>query len=103
MCGKEESLMAVDPDNNHFCYHCCGEIDKETMRTEGKIILYYDGNKLFNWPSTLIIIPIFTKKGKHNKAKTRFDIYFKFEDTNWHGIQYGSSSQLTYCKKLKHK
>lgn len=39
------------------CYACCGEVDKEYMRANGKITLYLverdGGHAVTNWPGTL--------------------------------------------------
>lgn len=102
---------AIDADNHKICYECAGDIDKKWMRDNIKTTLYltdlkpdYSGNygdcKITNWPASLEITGRY-HKGKHNIAHTRYDVWFTFEGTEWHGVQYGDMTQILHCKKLK--
>ena len=84
------------------CYACCAEHDRDIMRTTGRITLYLCGNtRLTNWPGSLVIEPYRLRIGRHNIAGKRYDVWFHFEDTKWHGVQYGSNTQICHCRRLK--
>lgn len=85
-----------------ICYECCAIQDKKWMNTKGKIVLYYDGRKIFNWPGTLVFLATRYKEGKHNIASKRIDVWFKGPSNDlWHGVQYGNNTQLLHCKRVK--
>ena len=93
-----------DKDGNIICYDCCGKNDASeliNLPIGGKAIQYWDGKNIKNWPSSLVIAPYYTKKGKHNIAGTREDIYFRFGGFNFHATQYGNISQIAHIKKIK--
>lgn len=92
----------VTPENEKICFACCGKRDAENMQATGKATLYYDGTKVSNWPGTLTFVPYGVRKGRHNIARERIDLYFwdKFGRA-WHGVQYGSNTQLIHCKRLQ--
>jgi len=57
---------------------------------------------LTNWPGTLRFDPHYIKKGRHNIAGTRYDVWFPGPDGHiWHGINYGENTQITHCKRTK--
>lgn len=104
-----------------ICYPCCAERDKQQMRDTGKITLYLTcdpatksinpwGGREFrsslghvtNWPGSLRIA-CHTRQGKHNIARTRYDVWFKFEGYEWWGVSYGENTQLVHCKRTKQK
>jgi hypothetical protein len=93
----------LDKHNKTFCYDCCAENDKKSMRENGRVTLYLsEGNKaVTNWPDSLHIPTTNIRYGKHNIAGTRVDVWFKFEGKYWHGAHYGESSTLVYCKQMK--
>lgn len=130
-CSKDifsspESMVAgyaTDKDNNKICYDCCAVLDKEQMRQDGKITLYLtcepavkpgsktrEGGRLFrrsagtvsNWCGTLQF-KCHTRTGKHNIAGVRYDCWFVFEGYYWHGVTYGSNTQICHCKCTKDK
>jgi len=104
-----------------ICYDCCAEQEKQGMRDTGKAILYLNeipiskedrerlGNRDFkcgevtNWPATLKFPLYIIHKGRHNIAGIRKDVYFTFENTEWHGVNYGYDNQILHCKRLKTK
>lgn len=103
---------ARDDQNNKICFDCCADVDKEHMQKHGKITLYltkdlpkgqvtHPENRITNWCNTLSIKPYFIRKGRHNIAKTRYDVWFRYEGQEWHGVQYGDDTQLCHCKRLK--
>jgi hypothetical protein len=57
-----------------------------------------------DWPGRLVIkLPdgYYPRKGRHNIAGTRRDVWFTFEGRTWHGVQYGEDTQLLHCRRLK--
>jgi hypothetical protein len=97
----------VDKDDNKICFSCCAEEDKKQMNKSGKITLYVsqteNGYKITNWPGSLVI-PVNNgySKGKHNIAGSRLDVWFTFNNKQWHGVNYGDDD-LCYCKVIKSK
>jgi hypothetical protein len=89
------------------CFICCAADDKAQMDRDGKIALYLTldptacaGGKVTNWPGTLSFYCT-VKCGKHNIARTRYDVWFKDHNGNrWHGVQYGDNTQICHCHKL---
>lgn len=95
---------ATDKNDNKICFACCGLNDAkelDELQPKKKIIQYWDGKEITNWPGTLKIKPYYTKKGRHNMAGTREDIYFKFHGRTFHAVQYGSNSQIAHIKLTK--
>lgn len=97
----------LDNNDNKHCYLCCGELDKESMRKNGQIILYLSQSKgtwkVSNWPSSLKFKPIGLKTGRHNWGLTRYDFWFVFEGFYWHGYRIGDNTEICHCKKTKEK
>lgn len=92
-----------DPETNaKTCFDCCGLNDAKALKDlkpKEKFCLYWDGKEVINWPGTLRIKPLHVVKGRHNIARTRETVYFKFEGANFTGIQYGNNSQIIHIKK----
>ena len=84
-----------------ICFQCCATQDLSYMYRHGKIDLYWDGEKITNWPGTLTIKPYAIKSGKHNIAGTRQDVWFMHNEKVWHGVQYGEMTQIIHCKETK--
>lgn len=125
-CGHAESAHSeitrgygTNAKGERHCYACCAEQDKAHMREHGKICLYlttkpdqdgqiarrdsfgkYGDAKITNWPSSLEFKGRY-RKGSHNMAGSRYDVWFTFENTNWHGVQYGENTQIVHCKRIK--
>ena len=95
----------VDKNDNKVCFACCGVDDKEYMRNNGKIDLYLvkkdNRYHVVNWPSTLDFPVSYAKKGRHNIAGLRYDVWFTFEGKTWHGVNYGVNSEICHCKVTK--
>jgi len=93
-----------DSKGNVVCFSCCGINDEKELielPTGKKICHYWDGKNIINWQGTLKITPYYIKKGRHNMAGTREDIYFNFKGHKFHATQYGNFSQIAYIQKLK--
>lgn len=107
--GAHTTGYGTDADGNRHCYDCCAEYDREQMRKDGKAVLYLTlgadggGYCVTNWPSSLAIPCMAHSIGRHNFAGKRYDVWFYFEKTLWHGVQYGDNTQLCHCKRLKGK
>lgn len=83
--------------DHKICYDCCGKIDARRLERNLPVMLYYDGKVVSNWPGTLKMEPTYTKKGRHNIARTRTDVWFRVKARLFHGTQYGE-----YCDILRH-
>jgi hypothetical protein len=114
-CHEEKEVQTTlgirygfDDSGKKICYACCGEVDKEWMRENGRITLYLTiaEKKRFktvsNWPGTLLIPVESSSEGNHNIAGRRMDVWFLFEGTVWWGVNIGDS-QLLHCKKTNRK
>jgi len=117
-CGHLESEHSEhtrgygrDEQGKTYCYACCAERDREQMRKDGRTTLYLvketrNGlhlHKLTNWPGSLEIGVNYYRRGHHNIARTRYDVWFTFEGDEWHGVQYGEMTQICHCRRLKKK
>jgi len=120
----------IDKDDNKVCFACCGKQDREHMekglptclylsgsiapgqedRTVGQTQLWNPGMQrtewvskwiLSNWPDTLKIYIPMVKVGRHNIARVRYDIWFRFAGHQWHGVMYGNDTQVCHCKTIK--
>lgn len=94
-----------------ICYQCCADEDRKYMIEHGTAVLYLVENdrndrtkspyEVVNWPGTLRFRPVYVKKGRHNIARTRTDVWFKGPDgERWWGVQYGENTQIIRCKRV---
>lgn len=86
------------------CFACCGLCDARTMKSEGRIALYLTrgDTRVTNWPSTLAFTVMRCRKGRHNIARTRTDVWFYGPDgREWHGTQYGDMTQIVHCRRVQ--
>lgn len=93
-----------DSHGHKICYVCCGIMDRKLMNARGKATLYFvkrdDGYYITNWPGTLAFKVNNWRKGSHNIAGVRYDVWFYDENNQlWHGVQYGDWTQLCHCKR----
>lgn len=102
----------INPDTQEcVCYTCCGQVDRENMIKNGRIILYLSDKKyhpdyyeITNWPGSLKFKTAIFSEGKHNWAGKSYHVWFKGpDDYIWHGVQYGDNTQLCHCKRTKRK
>ena len=93
------------------CYDCCAKRDRIEMTARGRAVLYLTekraqggpttGMTVSNWPGTLSIPVRSWRKGAHNLAGSRTDVWFTdYEGRRWHGVQLGENSQLCRCRRL---
>lgn len=83
------------------CCQCCAQEDTDFMRKYGEAVLYFDGAKITNWPGSLVFQPTSIRKSRHNFGGWRYDFWFWFENTLWHGYQIGDMNQIAHCKRTK--
>ena len=102
---------AIDTANHKICYECAAEGDKQWMRDNIKTTLYltikpdyqysdYGDAEITNWPASLKLTGRY-HRGRHNFARTRYDVWFEFEGQSWYGVQYGDMTQILHCKKIR--
>jgi hypothetical protein len=104
--GTGYGYFGDKPRARPICYECCGIREREAMIRDGKACLYLskdgDGWKITNWPGTLVIKTRWVRKGSHNIARTRYDVWFTGPDgKQWHGVNIGENSQVCRCRRLK--
>ncbi len=97
--------------NAKVCFACCGLRDAAYMAKHGKNTMYltlkqlpgdnFKSWQVTNWPGTLAITVSMRRKGRHNIAGCRYDVWFRFQGRDWHGVQYGDNTQLCRVKRLK--
>ena len=89
------------------CYKCCAKRDQESMIETGhskNLPLYYqeDKGEVTNWCGSLRFGVYHARKGYHNMAGGRTDIWFTGPDGKvWHGYQLGQYTQIVHCKRTK--
>lgn len=97
-----------------FCYACGAEKERDWMIVKGKTILYLvqhnDGTcEITDWPGELRFRVLSLRKGRHNIARVRYDVWFHGPDeyggysAMWWGVQYGDNTQLCHCKRIRRK
>ena len=113
-CGKECISDGFgtgygELNGKKYCYACCGELDSDTLaklKPGEKVYLYLAEGKeylpeVINWPGTLRIKCCARKNGNHNIAGIRRDVWFKHRGKNFHGVQYGNSSEICHVQVVK--
>jgi hypothetical protein len=112
LCGAEcipegcTTGYGMQANGTKICFLCCAVADALTMEATGKATFYLtlgrDGqHRVSNWPGTLNFKPHCVRKGRHNIARTRYDVYFRCNGAEWHGIKYGENTQIVHCKRTK--
>lgn len=107
-CSSFTTGYGVMPDGKKHCYDCCGEMDREFMVREGKMVLYLTDREVTNWPGTLKFKCYHKREGRHNIARVRYDVWFNGPDEHgnmtgakWWGVQYGNFTQICHCRRIK--
>lgn len=91
----------TDKQDNMFCYPCGAIRSANDLEREGKGVLYLSGRKVGDWTGELSIPVHRVAKGSHNLAGTRYDVWFRFRGTEWHGVQYGDNTQICHVRRVK--
>ena len=104
--GVGYATVREDGIEKKVCYACCGKRDIADMRERGRTVLYLTEREgkpvVTNWPGTLSFPVRYSRKGRHNIAGTRQDVWFTDCDgREWWGVSYGDYTQLCHCKRLK--
>lgn len=115
-CGKEKVHVnpdgcggtgyGVGPNGEKVCYACCGKRDYAEMTETGRAVLYLtikEGKPVVqNWPGTLTIPIRYSRKGRHNIAGVREDVWFTGPDgCEWWGVCIGRNTQICRVRRLK--
>lgn len=97
-----------------ICFECCAYRDLGRMLLDGntRALPFYLTRDaagqwtVANWPGTLRfkVINNTVRKGRHNIAQTREDVWFVGPDLHvWHGICIGDWTQIVHCKRTKER
>lgn len=110
-CGKTITGDNFTPGyalENGFvvCYACCAEIDRRALsnaKIGQKFSMYLNvkTQELNNWPGTFKIRLHYVKRGRHNLAGVRFDVWFGYAGKNFHGTSYGNNTDVCHIKCIK--
>ena len=112
-CGKEIVLDGFSGygktvDGKILCYDCCGkqaEEDFDSMPANEKTFLYLTSANgemcVTDWTGRFRIPVHRYRKGRHNIARTRTDVWFQRNGKNYHGVNYGEFSQICHSKQVK--
>lgn len=97
----------VTPDEASMHNLAFGRAKLATMNANGFAMLYLvdggangDGMMVQDWSGQLRIKPTKVRKGRHNIARTRFDVWFTYEGQRWHGVNIGDN-QILRCRRIK--
>ena len=106
VCGKEYEKMGcgIRPNGDRVCFPCCGDLDRKALmdlKNGEKMYLYLSNEKVTNWPGSLVINPTRIKKGRHNIAGTRHDVWFELNGKHFHGVQYGDFSEICHITTIR--
>lgn len=93
----------ADMDGNLICYACCGDEDARQLRETGRACLYLGASRttVSNWPGSFRLPVYASRKGRHNIAQTRYDVWFRFEGLKYHGVQLGEWSAICRVRRVK--
>ena len=119
-CGKEIESSGIGTGyatNNKYekiCYSCCGIIDAEELRENGKLFGYftyktvkhtssmktYEDKKFTNWPGTFTIPVYHMRVSRNNFGAERRDFWFNWEGRNYWGVSIGDN-ECARVRKVK--
>ena len=115
-CGHEPSPhedfttgYGIDKDDKKHCWACCAARECAAMIETGKAMLYLTMDKgrkwhVTDWPGHLVFKVSSYRKGRHNIASTRIDVWFRGPDGHtWHGVQYGENTEIVHCRRTREK
>ena len=96
-----------DKHGNKICFACCAKLDQGDMLREGRATLYLskaenDLWRVTNWPGSLEFVVSYPRRGRHNIAGQRYDVWFLGPDNRvWHGVQYGEFTQICHVRRTR--
>lgn len=107
--GEHTTGTAHTQDKKEICWECAAMADLGRMLLDGnssRLPLYLSKKEdkwtVSNWPGTLSFPVMNYRKGYHNIARTREDVWFIAPDNYiWHGTLYGEWTQIVHCKRTK--
>jgi hypothetical protein len=83
---------------------CAGQDAALELIRFGDAALYLDMDRreVINWSGTVRFPIRRVRKGRHNVARVRHDVWFNGPDGFvWHGVLYGMNTQVVHCKRTK--
>lgn len=98
--GPHTTGYGVAEDGTRHCYDCCAKQECEAMKATGRAFFYFDGENVTDWSGHLKIPALYVKRGRHNIAGTRLDVWFIFAGARWHGVRYGDNGTYVRCKRI---
>lgn len=111
-CGHPESEhnaitrgYGTDKDGKKYCYQCCADQDRQEMIDTGKTYaLYLSGNKITNWPRSLVFEPYRVKEWKQPGFYTYYPVrlaHFIGPDGRQWSIKVMGNMDCGRAKRLK--
>lgn len=92
----------ADKDGNKVCFECCGKQDAErltNLEIGQKMLLYWNGKAITNWPGTLNIKPTYVWVNTKTRPVTQIE--FSFSGHKYKALQYGDNTQIAHVRKLQ--
>ncbi len=91
------------------CYACIGEEDQKELENAviGDKFTHYltnsnnEGYQVTNWPGSWKTGKLHCRKGRHNIAGCRYDVWFKVGKNYFHGVTFGNMTQICHIKCVK--
>ena len=103
--GAHDTGYGIDAEGRKHCYACCGAREREAMKASGTAFLYLDGPEdapyVSDWPGSFKIPVLAMKRGRHNVASIRTDVWFIFNGARWHGSRMGDNGTYVRCRRIK--
>ena len=97
----DNGRVDVTPDEASMHNLALGRARLASMNANGRALLYLvdggangDGMMVQDWSGVLRIKPTRVRKGQHNIARTRWDVWFMHEGQAWHGVNIGDNQIL---------
>lgn len=90
-----------------LCYDCMDKQTIEDMKRTGERVLYLSGDEVINWTGTIRFKVLSKNQSPHtafgHPSTRRHVTFFGPDGKHWYGDQYGSWSELCYCKRYKNQ
>ncbi|NJO63177.1 MAG: hypothetical protein HC836_34650 [Richelia sp. RM2_1_2] len=92
------------------CYACIGILDKQALENAkiGDKFTHYLAKKkgedyytVCNWPGTWSTGKLYVRKGYHNIARYRYDVWFTVGKNRFHGVTFGDMTQICHIRCIK--
>lgn len=90
---------AISSEGKKVCYKCVGERDANELKNAkpgDRFTHYISNGRVINWPGTLDIPVMFSRKSFHNMAgkNGRMDVWFNYEGKHFWGVNVGDNDLL---------